>query len=214
MYHRRAGTKHQWRSTLFPSTRTLEFTSANNLGLLSQTKNGSQLVVMITNRYSKLSRSIYTLKTSTSYVATIIFHTWITPYIISSFLIAGSGLQFVIKLSAKILLRSRNEATEKTAYHPQANGHVERYNETLAVRLIQCFLGNQKNLDPYVQSLFYAYKMRVNQSTLTTPSTFVLSGQPQMTSTLISRRSLLNEAYGNVPPHNLRLHFRACMGAL
>lgn len=69
--------KHQRHLTLIPSTGALELIVVDLLGTYPWTKNGNQLVVIVTDRYSKLTRALTTTKTSASYVATVMFDDWI-----------------------------------------------------------------------------------------------------------------------------------------
>ena len=57
----------------------------------------------------------------------------------------------------------RVESVFTTAYHPQANGPVERFNRTLVSSLQQYLADNQRDWDQFTDALTYGYKCTVNR---------------------------------------------------
>ena len=83
-----------------------------------------------------------------------------------------------------------------SAYHPQTNGQVERYNRTIASMLRNYLNEHQDDWDVYVGPLTYAYNSHVHRTTRTTPFELVLSRPPPEFS--------LRRADGNAPPYDRR----------
>lgn len=50
-----------------------------------------------------------------------------------------------------------------TTYHPQTNGHTERYNKTIVTRLIHYVVENKSDWDEYVKPLTYDYNLKVHK---------------------------------------------------
>lgn len=65
-----------------------------------------------------------------------------------------------------------------TARHPQIDGQVGRYNQTLVSRLRLYIDENQKNSDIYIQPLTYAYTSQVHRLTRDTPYSHIFRRHP------------------------------------
>ena len=127
--------KHLNRLKLFPATRPLESLAINILGPLPKTKGGKQYLLVIKDRFTKLTQ-VVALTTVTAYtVATAFCDAWAFKYGIPRSLLSDNGPKFNAKFfySACRILRITNLYT--SAYHPQTNGQVERYNRTIASML-------------------------------------------------------------------------------
>ena len=61
------------------------------------------------------------------------------------------------------------EKLTTTAYRPQCNGHVERFNDTLVTALTMYVKKNQDRWDDYLSSILFAYRTSSNSTTEETP---------------------------------------------
>ena len=107
-----------------------------------------------------------------------------------SYVLTDNGPQFAAKFFEAVCIINGIKHVFTTAYHPQTNGQVERFNKTLAARLRHYVSEHQKDWDEFVQPLTYAYNMQVHRSTGTTPFDLVLSRNP---------KGILTESVGNLP---------------
>lgn len=70
------------------------------------------------------------------------------------------------------------ENSFKTTYHPQTNGQVERYNQTILAALSTYVADHPRDWDLYTDALTFAYNCQPNTSTSTSPFDLVLSKHP------------------------------------
>lgn len=91
-----------------------------------------------------------------------------------------------------------------TSYHPQCNGLVERYNETIASRLCQYLASHQRDLGLFVQHLTYVYNAQVHRSTNTTPFSLLLLRQTPGPATFDTLSALPAAAYHETHPQTIR----------
>lgn len=132
--------------TLFPPISPTGFIAIVTFRSLSRTENGKQSVVIILERYSKLSRAILTTKTSISFVATILFEKWINECRTPSFLLTNHDPQFVAKMFKILWHDIKFKLLTTTAYQSQTKRQVERDNNTLLTWLRHSTSDHQKRL--------------------------------------------------------------------
>lgn len=73
---RRPSETHQQLHKLFPSSVLLEIIAIDILELLQQTKQGNQFIVVLTDRFTKLTRAHYVTKSTAPHVATVVLEHW------------------------------------------------------------------------------------------------------------------------------------------
>ena len=170
--------KHLNRLKLFPATRPLESLAIDILVPLPKTKAGKRFLLVITDRFTKLTQ-VVALRTVTAYTVTVAFcDAWVFKYCVPRSLLSDNGPQFNAKFlhSTCRVLGVTNLYT--SAYHPQTNGQVERYNRTIASMLRNYVSEHQDDWDAYVGPPTYAYNSHVHRTKRTTPFELVLSRPP------------------------------------
>lgn len=84
-------------------------------------------------------------------------------------LLADQGKKFECKVISEICKLLKIEKLITTAYHPQCDGQVERFNRTLGDMLATIAGNNKKEWDLCLHQVLLAYRTSINESTGATP---------------------------------------------
>lgn len=163
---------------LFPATEPLESVAMDLLGPLPKTKKGNQYILVITDRFTKLTQ-IVPLRTITAeaVAAAFVIH-WVFKYGTPKQTLTDNGSQFASKFMQETCQVLGVSNTFTSTYHPQTNGQAERFNRTLTA-MLRCYVDeNPTTWDVYAAALTYAYNTSVHKTTGTTPFDLVLSRPP------------------------------------
>ena len=96
------------------------------------------------------------------------------------------------------------ECSQTSAYHPQGNGQVERYNRTTEAMLGKVVqANNQKNWDKQLPKVQFAYRTAVHESTKFTPFHLIYDHSPKLR--LHGKQSSLNVGSSIRPLQSLQL---------
>jgi hypothetical protein len=117
--------------TLFPSEQPLDFIVIDILGPLTKTSKGHQYLLVIADRFSKLTRTVPLKTIATFEVASAFCHHWVFVYGTPRLLLSDNGTQFNSKFFQACCQILGIHQKFTTAYHPQCNGQVERFNRTI-----------------------------------------------------------------------------------
>lgn len=140
---------HQRKLELFPPGDLLEFFAIAFYRRLLQTRSSNQFVIISTDRYNKVTPAIRTMKIMSTEVANFFFNPWVIPYVIPDIISSDNEQRFQAHLYLHVyILKSQKLAN--TAYRPQTNGQVKRYNWTLVSQHRLYVANNQHDQDPYV----------------------------------------------------------------
>ena len=170
--------KKQMDLKLFPAAGPLEFFAMDLLGPLPKTVHGNQHVLVITDRFTKLTRRIPLWTTTASVVANAFLDNCIYVYGAPRFVLTDSSPQFAAKFFDAVCALLGMQHYLTTVYNPQTNGQTERFNRTLVQRLRNYFKEHQRDWDDYVQPLTFAYNTQVYRSTETNPFDLELTRPP------------------------------------
>lgn len=131
-------------------------------GALPKTTNGNQIVVVIEDRYSKLTGAIQMSKTKPMYTENIFHYNQFNAYGILFFLLTDNGMQFAYKLFAPLCELLGVKHPKIAAYHMQTHGQVEQFNKKLVARLSGHVAELQKDLERSIVPFTYAYNSQVH----------------------------------------------------
>ena len=163
---------------LFPPSGPLESVAIDVLGELLKTARGNQYLLVISDRFTKLTKTVPLKGISAAEVAKAFVDHWVFNYGAPKELLADNGKCFTARFFQDVcrILNVHNMFT--TTYHPQTNGQVERYNRTLKAAIRSYLDDHPVDWDLYTPSLTYAYNGLPHSSTGLTPFELVLSRPP------------------------------------
>jgi Integrase core domain/Chromo (CHRromatin Organisation MOdifier) domain len=160
---------------LFPPSAPFEFVAMDILGPLPETKDGNRFLLVIVDRFSKLTRTV-PLKTITAEeVSKAFVNEWFCVYGAPVVLLSDNGTQFVSKFFQSVCRLLGVKQVFTTAYHPASNGQCERFNRTVLNAITHYVSDNQDNWDELSYTATYAYNTTVQSSTGYTPFELTLS---------------------------------------
>ena len=84
-------------------------------------------------------------------------------------IISDQGREFVNTVCKKLFKLTNVHHNISSAYHPQTNGLIERYNQTLQRSLIKLVNAEQDNWDNFLDGVLFAYRTAIHKSSGLTP---------------------------------------------
>jgi hypothetical protein len=147
------------------------------LGPLPKTRHGNRFLLVIADRCSKLTRTVPLRVTTSLAVAQAFCDHWVFVYGPPVSLLTDNGSQFAAKFFQAACAELGIRKVFTTAYHPQTNGQVERYNRTIVEALRAYVSRRQDDWDEYTSVVTYAYNCRVHSS-LGMPSMELVVSRP------------------------------------
>lgn len=158
------GTQTEEIATTVFASGLLAFMAIDRFGPSPRTSDGSQYVVILTDRSLTLTQAIPTDKTSFAHVTNVFFDSWIVSYGRHAYVLTDNGVHFTSMLFAALCIMLDVEHSTTALYYHQTNEQIERYNLTLVFQLRQYVAKNQQDWDKYVHRLACAYNMQVHKS--------------------------------------------------
>lgn len=175
------GTRNPENKTLMPPLKlflpicTIELITMEKLGRLPRTTLGTQYVMVITDRYSKLTWAVPTLKTSAAHVASIFYDQWIVPNEISAVLLTDTSPKPLNKFFQTLFNFFGLKHLIKTEYQYQTSEQTEGYNGTLIAQMCHYVAEREQDCVILVQALTYTDNTQTSRSAGKTHFSFVLS---------------------------------------
>ncbi len=136
----------------------MEFVSTDILGPFRKTKNGHENLVVITDRYLKLTRAVALRSTTAHAMATAFCDHWVFAYGPPGFLLSDNGQPFTAKHFQAICLTLGIRNLFTAAYHPQNNGEVER---SILAALRAYETEHLDDWDRFASAISYGYNTQV-----------------------------------------------------
>ena len=139
------------------------------MGPLPLTTQGNKYVLVVTDLFSKWTEAFPLKTTDSETLAKVLTNEVIFRYGIPSSLHSDQGANLTSNLISSLCQKLGITQTRTSAYHPQGNAQVERFNRTLEAMLAKTISDNQKDWDQHIPKLMFAYRTTIHESTGYTP---------------------------------------------
>ena len=142
----------------FSATYPFQVVGVDIFGPLPPTLLGNRYVVVIVDRFSRWVELTAVPDILAETIADVVVNELIFRHGCPTQLLTDRGSPFTARLFKRICQRLQVDKVFTTAYHPQTNGRVERFNSSLAAGLTACTDEDQTDWDQYLKALAFAYR--------------------------------------------------------
>jgi len=122
------GTQSTAPMRLFPAKEPFEAWAIDLLGPLPRTLEGYECILVICDRFTKITRAVPSKDISALDVLSAFLDTWVASYGILDSVLSDNEPQFATVLWQGVLKAQGIDTKYATPYHPQTNRQVERFN--------------------------------------------------------------------------------------
>ena len=138
-------------------------------GPLPITSSGNRYIVVAMDYFSKWpeARAIPNMKAET--VAKFIYEDIICRHGVPQEILSDRGTSFINKTIEELCNKYQTKHRLTSAYRPQTNGMIERFNRTLGECIAKLVQDNEKEWDQLVSSVLIAYRTKQHKTTGRTP---------------------------------------------
>ena len=157
----------------FPPTKPLTDLCMDLLGPLPRTAAGNEHLLVIVDRFSKMTRAIPLQRIDAETIAAAFLDNWVAAYGPSATMVSDDGPQVRSTFFQGVCSLLWVSHEYSTTYHPQTICQVERYNRTIVGQFGTYVEDHHNRWDELVSILTLAYNSRPQQSTGVAPLEFV-----------------------------------------
>ena len=147
------------------TTHPFEKLSWDIMGPLPTSSKGYQYILVVTDLFSKWVEAFPLRATDSETLAKILVDEVVCRYGVPVCLHSDQGANLNSQVILSLCRRLGINHTRTTAYHPQGNGQVERFNRTLESMLSKMVNENQKDWDTHLPKALFAYRTAIHNST-------------------------------------------------
>ena len=141
-------------------------------GPICETPRANKIVLVISDYFTKYTMLIPVVDKTTVVVATALATQWIVLWGCPQYIHTDQGLEFESGLIHELCRRFGIHKTKTTAYHPQSDGMVERFNKTM-MQIVSTLCENYVDWDLHLPFAQMAYNSTVHATTGETPNKIV-----------------------------------------
>ena len=149
-------------------------------GPLPLTVNGNRYILVVTDLFTKWVEAFRIQATDSQTLASVFVKEIVCHYGIPTVLHSDQGANLTSALITNMCQLLGIERTRTTAYHPQGNGQVERFNRTLKMMLSKVVTENQSDWDVHLPTQLMAYCTAIHESTGFSPFRVLFGQSPTL----------------------------------
>ena len=160
------------------------------MGPLPTTPHGSKYLLVVTDVFTKWVEAFPLKSTEAESLATVLVKEVICRFGVPEMLHSDQGANLCSQVVQRVCDILGMHRTRTSAYHPQGNGQVERFNRTVESMLAKVVQENQKDWDTHIPSVLLAYRSAIHESTGFTPFHLTFGRSPRLPVDLMLGRTL------------------------
>ena len=149
-------------------------------GPFKRTPRENLYVLCITDYFTRWITAVALPDCTAQTTAQAIFNEYICKYGVPISILTDQGSHFNNKLMESMSLLIGYNHIFTTAYHPQSNGMIERFNGTFVPQLAKLQDRENDNWDEYLQPVVFAYNTGFHMSTQHSPFQLLYGREPRM----------------------------------
>jgi predicted aspartyl protease len=180
-------TKRRPRPPIFhlPVGAPMDHIATDLFGPLPETSNGNKYILLLTDLFTKWTEIIAIPDATAETCANVILNDFISRFGCPVSIHSDRGRNYEADLFKELCDLLEIKKTRTSPRHPQGNGSVERFNQTL-VTMIRAYLkGKAKNWDRNLGCLAAAYRATQHESTGYTPNHLMLGREVRLPADII-----------------------------
>ena len=156
------------------------FIGIDYCGPFKRTPRENQYVLIITDYFTRHVTAIALPNCTAETTAQALFNEYFCTYGIPSVILSDQGSHFRNELMMNIQNLIGYHHIYSTAYHPQTNGIVERFNSTFVPQISKLQDTQANNWDEYLQAVVFAYNTGVHKTTKYSPYELLYGRSPRL----------------------------------
>ena len=134
------------------------------MGPLPVSSKGKKYILVVTDIFSKWVEAFALRSTDAETLATVLVDEVVCRYGVPSVIHSDQGANLTGQVVSSLCTRLGIKRTQTSAYHPQGNGQVERFNRTLEAMLAKMVRENQRDWDVHIPKALFAYRTALHES--------------------------------------------------
>ena len=160
------------------------------MGPLPVSSKGKKYILVVTDIFSKWVEAFALRSTDAETLATVLVNEVVCRYGVPSFIHSDQGANLTGQVVSSLCSRLGIKRTQTSAYHPQGNGQVERFNRTLEAMLAKMVKENQRDWDIHIPKALFAYRTALHESSGYSPYRINFGRSPNLPVDIMLGRDL------------------------
>ena len=150
------------------------------LGPFPVTDNGNRYILVFSDYYTRWPEAFAVPSIDAPRVAHLLINEILARHGSPRTLLSDRGSNFLSSVVKEVCKIMDTRKTQTTAYHPQTDGLVERFNGTLAEGLSMYVSTHQKDWDKHLPLILFAYRVSPNATTRESPFYLLYGREPRL----------------------------------
>ena len=148
----------------------MEHVALDVLGPLPETNQGNKYILIAMDYFSRWSEAYARPNQEAVTIADVLVSQLFRQFGVPGKLHSDQGRNFESSVFQEVYTLLGIHKTRLTALHPQSNGTVERYKQTIETQLATFVQDHQKDCNRHLPLLFMSYLSAVHETTKFTPA--------------------------------------------